>query len=65
MKKWRCQKDAKAHCNHKHFGASWNVFPMFFGICKIKKKKKKNQKKSSTLKHAVVHNDKFKNCHVI
>ena len=30
-------KDAKAHHSHENFGASWIVFPMFFGICKIKK----------------------------
>ena len=34
-------------------------FPCFLAFAKSKKK---YQKKSSTLKHAVVNNDKFKNC---
>ena len=39
----------------KIFGASWIFFPMFFGIFQIKN----YQRKNSTLKHAVVNNNKF------
>ena len=36
---WKNQgaEDAKAHSSREHFGASWIVFAMLFGICWIKK----------------------------
>ena len=56
LKKKQGAKYAKAHCSGENFGASWIVFHMFFGICRIKKN---YQRKSSTLKHAVVNNNNF------
>ena len=55
---WKNQgvKDTKTHHSCENFWASRIVFPMFFGICKIKKN---YQWKSSVLKHAVVNNNNF------
>ena len=46
---WK-NEDIKAHHSRENFGVSWIVFPMFLGIW---------QRKNSTLKHAVVNDNKF------
>ena len=45
-------EDTKAHASREIFGASWIVFPVFFW-------QRTYQGKVSTLKHAVVNNNKL------